>query len=275
MAPAEQDVRRQGNKPVAHLKARDPRTRARNLAEQIGVPPDVVAVDDDADRALGEGGGKVDGVGQAGHRAAVGTEHRVQGLDAQPHPEGFRAGHELADRIGDHPAGDAEISGSVRETTGDEDEDVGLELGGLFDRAPVVEFGGASRVGVDVGEEATPAQTRDVHACSLGERHGFGETVLGDPIAPESDAGDVVSHTQLDGLGQARPLDRRLVEREARQIDHASTASSDLSARNCIIRSIESSGLRKAPAPAASLNTSTRCARDRCRCRSPIMRKCG
>jgi len=85
VAAAQEGVGGERQNPVADLVADDPLPRARDVGQQRRVPPHVVGVHDDADGIGGERQGQVHGLAQAADHAAVGGEHRVQRLDAQPH----------------------------------------------------------------------------------------------------------------------------------------------------------------------------------------------
>src|ERR1700722_15587181 len=81
-------------------------------------------------------------------------------------------------------------------------------------------------------------------------------------LAPEPDRRDVVPDAEVDGLGDAELVDRRLVEGEPGEPGHACAF------RNALIRTTARSGSVRAPAAAASSKTRIRCSADR-RCSKP------
>ena len=119
----------------------------RELSSQAGIPPNVVGVHHDADRVGGKLECQVDRLAQARDHAAVGAEHRVQRLDPEPDAGLLGERHELADRVGDHPAGECQVPGAGDQPAGDEDQRVGLKLSRLRDGRAVVGERGGARVG--------------------------------------------------------------------------------------------------------------------------------
>ena len=90
MAAAEQRVGGQRLDPVGELEAGDPAAGPGDLLGQLGVPPHVVGVHDDADGLAPGTAGQVDRVAEPGQHAPVRAEHRVQGLHAEPDAQSAR-----------------------------------------------------------------------------------------------------------------------------------------------------------------------------------------
>ena len=269
VAAAEQGVGREGQDPVADLVADDPVARPGDVGQQRRVPPDVVGVDDDADRVGRELGGQVERLAEPADHAPVGGEDRVQRLDAEPDPVVLRDRDELGDRVGDQAPGQPDVAAAGNQAAGDEDERIGAERGRLGDRGLVVGDRGRAGDRVGVGEEAAPAQAGDRQPGRLDVRGGRGQPGPGDVLAPEPDRRDVMPDAQVDRLGDAELVDRRLVEGEPGESGHA------CSFRNAVIRPTARSGSVSAPAAAASSNTRIRCSADRLRSNPSSMEKRG
>ncbi len=214
MAPAQQRVRGKRHHPVAQLDADDTAASPVDLRLQLRVPPDVVGVHDHADRLGRELKGQVKCVAQPGHDSAVGAEHRMHGLDAQPHSQPLRGRDQVGDRIGDHAPGQGEIPAAGWQPARDEDQGVRPQLGGLGDGPAVVRQGTGPGRAVRVGEEAAPAEAGHVQARGPDRGRRPAQAGLGHPVAPQPDGGNLVPDAQVHALRQVQVLHRGLIERQ-------------------------------------------------------------
>ena len=144
-------------------------------ALQLRVPPDVVQVDGDAERAASVGIEPVADVERLLQRVdagPVGGVHRVQRLDRQRHPAFAGVGQQCSDPLGDlfASAGDVLVRGPARQRAGqaadDEDQAGGVQLAGLVEGAPVVVAHRLAGGGIGVGEHAAATVARELEAVA-------------------------------------------------------------------------------------------------------------
>ena len=136
-------------------------TAAADFALQIGVPPQVVDVDNDADERRVDAGADVVGLG---HRVDGGAAVRVERMQRLGTPQlysrGLGMGQHGLDPVPDLAA--ADIQGLTGHGAADENDQGRAEGGGLVDGAAVVVEGFLARRGRLRREEAAPAQRDDI-----------------------------------------------------------------------------------------------------------------
>jgi len=136
----------------------------------------------------------------------------VQRLDPEPDAQPLRLRDEVADRVGDHAPGQAEIPAAGDQAAADQDQRVGAEFGCLGQGGQVVRPRRLPSVGVGPGEEPAPAQAGHVQSGAADRGRRRGQACFCHPVAPQPDRRDVVPHAQCRGFVQPEVPDRRLVQ---------------------------------------------------------------
>ena len=109
---------------------------------EIGIPPDVIGIDRDAD-ALAQLVAEIVGVRERVHAGAVGGEHRMQRLDRQRYLCLPRIGQERGERVADLASRVGDVARAFRQAADHENEALRADRGGFVDGAAVVVERGA------------------------------------------------------------------------------------------------------------------------------------
>ena len=144
---------------------------ARDLAREIGIPPDVIGVDGDAD-AVAELVAEIVRLRERVHAGAVGGIHGMQRLDRQRHARLPRVGQERANASRTCDRAPARSRESLRQPSHHEDEALRADRGRLVNRAPIVVERGAPPGLVGGRKHAAAAQAGDGHAMRPDELRG-------------------------------------------------------------------------------------------------------
>src|SRR5437762_5054655 len=265
-AAAEQYPGRQRGDPVGDLEAGDPPARPGplDLRPHLVVPPQVIGVDDHADRTGREPLGDVQRLPEGGDHAPVGGVHRVQRLDPELHAGPDRIRHEGFDRRRDVFPGGVDVSAARRQAAADEYQYRRAERGRLLDRAAV-----ALQPPV-AGEEPAAAQRGDPQTRLVYQIDAALQAERGHLLAPQADVRDPGGDAAAHQLVQRLVLGGRDVQREPLQIAHCGTPATVKYAR---ARAAARSASGSRPASSASLRSPAQCAGDLPACSPPTIVK--
>ena len=247
---------------------------ARDLREQVGVPPDVIGVDGDAG-AVAQLVAEVERLRKRVHAGAVGGIHRMQRLDRERHAGGARARQKRAKSVAHHGARAADVARAVRQSAADEHETFGAQGRGLVDGALVVVDGALAPRRIGRREHAAAAEVGDAEAVVAHDAGSFREPDLCHLVAPGRNRGDAELCASLDRLSQVellahgREVDGQSVKSHRRSRAYATPAT----ANTWLMRLAASSGSRSTRALSASRNSSARCTTERALCWPPTMAK--
>ena len=224
---------------------------SRDLALQLGIPPDVVGVDHHSHRRGVEALGQVERLRQRDHHRALGDHHRVKRLDAQADTVLGGVGEERLDAL-QHLA-PRRLQVAVRRRTAHQHQHVGAQLRRLLDGDAVV-LRALGLCGAAVGrEEAAATEAGHAQAALADARRGIRHELV--PPGPEP--ADLSSRAGLNGRLETQVVGGDLVEAEPGRVEpHGSTPPTASRRR---MRSEANGGSASRPAASASRKTSARC----------------
>ena len=175
---------------------------ARDLAREVGIPPDVIDVDRDAD-AFAQLVAEVVGLRERVHAGAVGGEHRMQRLDRERHACLPRIGQQRGEPSRTCRARVGDVARALRQPADHEDEALRADGGGFVDGAAVVVERRAAPGVVGGGKHAAAAKAGDGHPVRADELAPRARAAGLHDVAPRRDRGDAGAGAALDELLRA------------------------------------------------------------------------
>ena len=161
---------------------------ARDLALKIGVPPDVIGVDRDAD-AVAQFVAEVVRLRERVHAGAVGGVHGMQRLDRERHARLPRVRQKRVQCLAHLAARAVKIARAFRQAADHEHEALRADRGGFVDGAAVVVDRGAAGGFIGGRKHAAAAEPGDGHVMRADElSRPLGPARLHD-VAPGRDRG--------------------------------------------------------------------------------------
>ena len=248
-----------GHEPVADVVSQDAPAATHDLPRQIGVPPQMIDVNCDAD-AVAQLVAEVVGVGQRIHAGAIGRGHGVKRLDRKRHAGGTRIRQHRCDPVPHLRMCAGEILRARRQTAGHQHQAFRSDRRGFIDGAAViVERGPAPRF-VGGGKHSAAAQASHAQTAGADEACRARKPALLDDVSPRRDSFDARACAAFDRLLERPRFHRRGVDGQRPVIlgEVAHQASTPRIAMTARMRRAARSASARSPAASASRNSSAR-----------------